>query len=77
MKTKYYLTDCSVTGQPASIKNISLEAEYNTGIFKIERGSLKACCTSEGTVTSSKMTNYILCKANDGLTISEPSTIPF
>lgn len=60
MKTKYYLTNCSVTSQPASLKNISLEAQYNTGIFKLERGSLKACCTSECTVISSKMTNYIL-----------------
>lgn len=67
MKTKYYLTNCSVTSWPASPKNISSGVEYNAGIFKFERGSLKACCTSEGTVISSKMTNYILHRTNDSL----------
>lgn len=76
-KAEYYLTDCSVTSQPAGLKNTSPGAEYNTGIFKLERGGLKACCTSEGTVISGKVTNYTLCRTNDSLTVSEPSTIPF
>lgn len=76
-KAKYYLTDWSVTSQPASLKNTSPGAEYNTGISKLERGGLKACCMSEGTVISCKVTNYTLCRTNDSLTVSEPSTIPF
>jgi len=77
MKTKYYLTNFYVTSQPASLKNISLEAEYNTDTFKLERGSLKAYCTSECTVISSKMMNYILCQTTDSLRVSEPSTVSF